>query len=79
MRYIRLMDNRNRDAKVQIVTTKRPGKTAIGSKKNYKSQEGKKVKNQRFICATEKNNPEKLVSKHADSNTLARELIDSDQ
>ena len=79
MRYIRLMDNRNRDAKVQIVTTKRPGKAAIGSKKNYKSQEGKEVKNRRFICATEENNPEKLVSKHADSNTLARELIDLDQ
>ena len=78
MRYIRLMDSKKRDAKVQIITTKRPGRTAIGSKKNYQSHNGEKVQTQRFICATGNNNPEKLVSKHTDSNTLAKELIKAD-
>ena len=72
MRYIRLTDNKNRDARVQYAS---PSKKKRGG---YRNEEGEEIKSYRFINDTEGYNPQNLLALHEDRDELAEELIKGD-
>ena len=72
MRYIRLTDNKKRDARVQYIS---PRKRKAGS---YRSSKGEEVKSYRFINDTDSYNPQNLLALHEDMEALAEQLIKDD-
>jgi len=72
MRYIRLTDNKKRDARVQYIS---PRKRKAGS---YRSSKGEEIKSYRFINDTDSYNPQNLLALHEDTEALAEQLIKDD-
>ena len=72
MRYIRLTDNKKRDARVQYIS---PRKRKAGS---YRSSKGEEIKSYRFINDTDSYNPQNLLALHEDMEALAEQLIKDD-
>ncbi|HJM81627.1 MAG TPA: hypothetical protein QF397_02595 [Candidatus Poseidoniia archaeon] len=72
MRYIRLTDNKKRDARVQYIS---PRKRKAGS---YRSYKGEEIKSYRFINDTDSYNPQNLLALHEDMEALAEQLIKDD-
>ena len=72
MRYIRLTDNKKRDARVQYNS---PRKRKAGS---YRSSKGEEIKSYRFINDTDSYNPQNLLALHEDTEALAEQLIKDD-
>ena len=72
MRYIRLTDNKKRDARVQYIS---PRKRKAGS---YRSSKGEEIKSYRFINDTDSYNPQNLLASHKDTEALAEQLIKDD-
>ena len=72
MRYIRLTDNKKRDARVQYIS---PRKRKAGS---YRSSKGEVIKSYRFINDTDSYNPQNLLALHEDTEALAEQLIKDD-
>ena len=72
MRYIRLTDNKKRDARVQYIS---PRKRKAGS---YRSSKGEEIKSYRFINDTDSYNPQNLLALHKDTEALAEQLIKAD-
>ena len=72
MRYIRLTDNKKRDARVQYIS---PRKRKAGS---YRSSKGEEIKSYRFINDTDSYNPQNLLALHEDREALAEQLIKDD-
>jgi len=72
MRYIRLTDNKNRDAKIHAVS---PRKNNTGT---YRNSRGDVVKSYRFINDTESHNPQNLLNLYDDKEVLVDELIKGD-
>ena len=72
MRYIRLTDNKNRDAKIHVVS---PRKSNTGT---YRNSLGEEVKSYRFINDTESHNPQNLLNLYDDKEVLVDELIKGD-
>ena len=72
MRYIRLTDNKKRDARVQYIS---PRRRKAGS---YRSSKGEEIKSYRFINDTDSYNPQNLLALHEDREALAEQLIKDD-
>jgi len=72
MRYIRLTDNKKRDARVQYIS---PRKRKAGS---YRNSKGEAIRSYRFINDTDSHNPQNLLSKHEVTEDFAEELIKGD-
>ena len=72
MRYIRLTDNKKRDARVQYIS---PRKRKAGS---YRNSKGEAIRSYRFINDTDSYNPQNLLALHEDTEALAEQLIKDD-
>jgi len=72
MRYIRLTDNKKRDARVQYIS---PRKRKAGS---YRNSKGEAIRSYRFINDTDSHNPQNLLAKHEVTEAFAEDLIKDD-
>ena len=72
MKYVRLMDSRKRDARIQAVSPRKP---RLG---DYRNQQGAEVRSFRFINDTERHNPQNLIDQVSDMDELADRLIKDD-
>ena len=72
MRYIRLTDNKKRDARVQYIS---PRKRKAGS---YRNSKGEAIRSNRFINDTDSYNPQNLLALHEETEALAEQLIKDD-
>ena len=72
MRYIRLTDNKKRDARVQYIS---PRKRKAGS---YRNSKGEAIRSYRFINDTDSHNPQNLLAKHEVTEAFAEDLIKGD-
>ena len=72
MRYVRLTDNKKRDAKIQAIS---PRKRKLGG---YRNKTGEDIRSYRFINDTDRHNPQNLLGLYEDRNELAEELIKGD-